>query len=220
MSVPLSDFRDSIRSLIGDDDPDFSLVSDSAIDSKVRLVVNSGKVHGYVVDTDGQGISAHPATTPAHPGWRDGQDYLYGYGNHMDLLYANPFTVWYDSSFYFYVNYTPISQRQPSDNDLTPTGNPRAWAMLVYQAGLKFVALQSAYHFRTRSVTETIAAPKDLLWDIQLELDELINGGQASERPLPLPLIAIGIRTLYSGLWWSTGSSSLAFEYLGFSLSY
>lgn len=220
MSVPISDFYEAVRSLIGDDDDDFNLVSDSSIASKVRLIVNSGKIHGYQIDSTGAYIEATPASSSTHYTWADWSQYDFAYGFNYNFSYGNPFNVFYDQAFQFFVNYTPMAHRQQNDNDLTPAGNPRGWARLVYEVGNKYVSGMSQFHFRTRSITETIAAPKELLLDIALELDALTQGGRASERPLPLPLIAIGIRSLYSGLWWSTsGGLGCGFEYLGFNLS-
>ena len=220
MPVPTSSYYDAIRGLVGDDDPDFQIISNTAIDSKIRLVVNGGEVPHYEMDSTGLQIIPRPATASTNPGWRDMGDYRYAYGENMDLTYAMPYTQFFDSSFYFYVNYTPLARQYPDDNDLTPAGNRHEWELLVYTVAHLFVASMSNFHMRTRSATETIAQPKDLLYTIELKLDELRNGGRASERPVMLPLIAIGIRSLYSGLWWSSNGGMLGYEYLGFSLSF
>ena len=211
--------------MIGDDDLDVNMVSNSAIDSKIRLIVNSGKIHGYGMDSSGLNIVPMASSCDYYQqgpyGWADWGDYMFGYGfGSFDFSYGSPFNVWFNQSFNYYINYVPKAQQFPSDNDLTPTGNCRQWTRLVYEVGNKFIAGMSNYHFRTRSITETIAAPKDLLADIQIELDSLVNHGRSSGRPAPLPLLAIGVRTLYSGLWWSSTGLGLGYEFLGFQLSY
>jgi hypothetical protein len=174
------------------------------------------------MDTTGLQIQVSTPSTPTHYTWADWSDYRFGFGyGSYTFMYGNPYSLFYDQAFQWFANYTPAAQQSPDSNDLTPTGDPRGWARLVYEVGRKFISIQTDYHFRTRSVTETIKAPKDLLWDIQLELDDLINGGRASERPLALPLIAIGVRSLMNGSWWApTAGIGIGYEFLGYSLSY
>jgi hypothetical protein len=225
--VPTSSFYDPIRSLIGDDNPDIQTVSNAALDSKIRLIINSGKVHGYIMDSTGLNImpggsssNCYPYQRPGYYSWRDWDNYAFGIGyGSMSFLYGNPYNVWWDQSFDFYIHYVPLPANYADENDLTPTGNCRGWTRLVYEVANKFVSGMSNYHFRTRSVTETIAAPKDMLIDIQLELDSLINGGRASERPAPLPILAIGIRSLWGNIWSGFGVGN-AFVYSGYSLDF
>jgi hypothetical protein len=70
MSTLLSTFREPVRVLIGDNDPDIQLREDAQIDAALRTVLNLGKVVGdqttvtsYLPDT--LGTSVTPTLTPA-----------------------------------------------------------------------------------------------------------------------------------------------------------
>jgi hypothetical protein len=68
MSTPVSYFRESIRVMIGDNDPDIKMRDDAQIDAAVRLVVDLGKVTG--AETNGYAMNLArteiaPTLTPA-----------------------------------------------------------------------------------------------------------------------------------------------------------
>ena len=201
MSVALSQFYEPVRALVGDDDPDFQVISDAAIDSRLRLVVNSGKVHGYAIGSDNESII--PSTTrPRGRGYAwesDSYDTMYGYMR--NLTYGVPYDYWWSQSYLYFLNLPTQTICVPNDEDLTPANAPRAWTRLVYECANLFSLVITDFHFRTRSVTETIAAPKELVRWLEGELYSLVNGGAAGPRPPPLPLVALGVRSFMSGLF-------------------
>lgn len=222
--VPTSSFYDPVRFLVGDSNPDILTISNQAIDSAIRLIINSGEVLGYSMDSTGLNILPNNGSSYCSPygcwGDRSGYDnyaYEWGFGS-CSFRFGNPYNVWWDQAFDYFINYTPI-QPLISDNDLTPTGNQEGWTRLVYEVANKFVSQMSNYHFRTRSVTETIAQPKDQLIDIQLKLDQLINRGRSGGRPAPLPVLAIGIRSLYGNLWAGFGAGTF-YAWSGYTMDY
>lgn len=52
-ATPLSSFREPIRCLLQDNDPDIPEFADDQLDASIRLSVNSGKVPGYEISNQG-----------------------------------------------------------------------------------------------------------------------------------------------------------------------
>jgi hypothetical protein len=64
MSTPISEFREPIRVLIGDNDPDIPFREDAQIDAAVRTVVNLSKVVGDQTTVDNYTMDIAGAITP------------------------------------------------------------------------------------------------------------------------------------------------------------
>jgi hypothetical protein len=218
MSVAFSTFYDPVRFLIQDFDPDVPLIQDCVIDSALRYVVNSGAIRGYAVGSDNVSIVPYQSSSCGRGyQWGDWDNYAYqfGYGS-ASFLYGNYYNLWFDQAFNFLINYQP-PPCHPTDNDLTPMGNQEGWKRLCAECALWFVSGMVQQNFGTRSMRETVAQPKDLLYKLEFYLDSIQNRGKMSGRPMPLPLVAIGIRSFYSGLWF--GGYGLAFSYWGVDLA-
>jgi hypothetical protein len=204
MAVLTSAYYAAVRAAINDDDPDFNLVSNSAIDSRIQLVLNLGKVRGYQIDPNNP-LSVIPnsqGSSSGRGGYEWGWDsfqYAYGYGS-FSFAYGNPYSLWYDQAYMYLINNPPTRDCSTNDSDLTPYAAPREWAALIYYVAKWFTMGNTDFHFRTRSVTETIKAPKELLAYLATEIFRLENGKESSDRPMPLPMVCVGIRSLY-GLW-------------------
>ena len=218
MAVELSAFYEPVRFLIQDFNEDVHLVEDYVIDSAIRYVINSGAVHGYAIGSDNESIVPYESSDSCGRGYTwgggngwDNYAYNYGYGS-FSFTYGNYFNLWWDQAFNFLVNYQPPKNCQTS-NDLTPMGNQNGWKRLCTEVALWFISGAVEQSFRTRSTHSKVGQPKDLLYKLEFQLDALVNRGKMSARPMPLPLIAIGIRSFYSGLWY--GGYGLAFSYWG-----
>lgn len=202
MSVQLSSFYEAIRFLVGDFDPDVPLIQDCVLDSAIRYVVNSGAIHGYAIGTDNESIIPYLSSSCGrgyqwNAGW-DNYAYAYGYGS-CSFAYGNYYNLWYDQAFMYMINYQP-PLCQPDEQDLTPLGNQEGWRRLVVECALWFVSGMVEQRFRTRSTGESIGQPKDLMYKLEFQLDAWVNRGKMSGRPMPLPIIALGVRA------WAAGS--------------
>jgi hypothetical protein len=219
MSTPFSSYYEGVRFLCQDTDPDVPNISDCSLDAAFRFVLNAGIIHGYAVGSDNESSVPYqssyngfwPGNCGCGWGW-DSYAYMYGYGAY-NWSYGNYYNQWWDQGFMFMMNYTPPAPN-PASQELSPTGNQRAWERLMVECASWFVSGMVAQRFHTRSITEQIAAPANLLGRLEQYLYNLKNGGaQSSGRPLPLPLVAIGIRSFYSGLWSSYGSAGCGLGY-------
>jgi hypothetical protein len=220
MSVEISSFHEAIRFLIQDFDPDVPLVADCTIDSAIRFVVNSGAIKGYAIGSDNESIIPYQSSSSCWQrgygdwGW-DNYAYQYGYGS-CSFAYGNYYNLWYDQAFMFMLNYQPPAC-PPSDNDLTPLGNQEGWRRLCAECALWFVSGMVEQSFKTRSTAERTGAPKELLYKLEFQLDAWVNRGKMSRRPMPLPIIAVGVQSWAAGLW-NSGWGGLA--YYGFDYAF
>lgn len=65
MSTPIANFREPIRCLIGDNDPDIQFRENAQIDAAIRTVVDMGKVVGDQTTVDRYSVtSSRDAITP------------------------------------------------------------------------------------------------------------------------------------------------------------
>lgn len=216
MSVLLSSFYEPIRFLILDTDPDVPTVQNCTIDSAIRFVVNSGAIHGYAIGSDNQSIIPYQSSSTCWqgygPGYWDNYAYTYGYGSYS-FRYGNYYNLWFDQGFDFLMNFHPAPCPQDSQ-DLTPTANQEGWKRLVAEVALWFVSGMTDQSFGTRSTRDRIAQPKDLLYKLELYVHNMKNRG-VSFRPAPLPVVATGIRSFFSGLWVGYGGAGFGYQSWG-----
>lgn len=52
MSTPFTEFYESIRHILGDNDPNFQMYGDAALQAGMRTILRMGRISGYTLDPD------------------------------------------------------------------------------------------------------------------------------------------------------------------------
>ncbi len=194
--VQISSYFPVIRAILGDRDPDIHIYDDGAIKDAVVAMVNLGEVPGFSISEDGDSVEPKSVGTPM--GYV-AADYGVNYGYAYNFAYAYQYNSWYDQGFiHLQQTLEQALAQDPPQGDCTPTGNPEAYARLIYSTANLFAISLSDFSFKTRAVAEKIDAPKELVFWIQQKWYDIKNGRKGSRRPPPLPVIAYGVRSLWN----------------------